>query len=599
LKILVSSRQALGISGESNYHVPSLSLPEPNTSYTPENLAKFEAVRLFTERATAVKPDFTITIQNNSALSCICQRLDGIPLAIELAAARVRSLPVDEINNRLDQCFRLLTGGSRTALPRQQTLRALIDWSYDLLNESEKALLCRLSVFSGGWSIDAAEMVCASDGIEDSDVLDLLLSLVDKSLVVSGDRAGKARFCLLETMRQFGRDRLQDRGERVAVFDRHLNYFMSLAEDTVPKLAGPEQAEWLQHLEVEHENLRRALDRSLAESGSAAAIRLCAALWRFWEVRGHLFEGRRWCERALETAGSQEMTRGRAEVLNGAGNLCYRQGDYDSGRIFHEESLAIWREIGDQTGIASSLNNLGLVAIVQGDYDSGRIYYEESLTIKRKAGDRRGISGSLNNLGNIAHDQGDYGSAIAFHKESLEIRREYGDRSGIGTSLNNLGNVAYNQGDYASAKEYYSESMSVRREIGNRGGIAMSLNNLGSVAIAQGDYASARISIADGLSIRVEIGSRNAIAESLESFASLASKEHRWGLATKLWATAEALREQIGAPLPLNQRDEHLRNLSCARQSLGEEAFYTAWKMGRNMSMEQAIELALSQPNEQ
>jgi predicted ATPase len=321
LKILASSREALGIGGEQAYRVPSLSLPDPKQVHTSVSVAPFEAVQLFTDRALLACAEFQVTNQSASTLASICYRLDGIPLAIELAAARVRSLGVEEIDGKLDQRFRLLTGGSGTALPRHQTLRSLIDWSYDLLSDSEKLTLQRLSVFAGGWTLVAVEQVCAGDGVSDGDVLDRLTSLTDKSLVVSEQKDRHSRYRLLETVRQYARDRLEDTGGSAAVRVRHRDYYLALAEEADPKLRGAEQAEWLRRLEEEHQNLRAGLEWSLAEAETGGGLRLCGALQRFWWTRGHLIEGRQWCTRVLCKVGAEERTRERAYVLNAAGVL--------------------------------------------------------------------------------------------------------------------------------------------------------------------------------------------------------------------------------------------------------------------------------------
>jgi predicted ATPase/class 3 adenylate cyclase/Tfp pilus assembly protein PilF len=635
VRVLASSREGLGIAGELTYRIPSLSSPDPRQAVTGESVGQYEAVQLFIERALFHLPTFAVTNQNAPALAAVCHRLDGIPLAIELAAARVRSLSVEEINSKLDNRFRLLTGGSRTALPRQQTLLALLEWSYNLLNEEEKALLYRLSVFAGGWTLEAAEAVGIGPNVEDWEVLDLLMSLVDKSLVVAEQEHGHTRYRLLETVRQYARYRLLEigEGESEAVQERHRDFFLAMAEAAEPNLAGPEQGEWLNRLEAEHENLRAGLEWSLKEGNTTEGLRFCGALQRYWMIRGYLSDGREWCKRSLERAEAQERTRERAKTLNGAGALAYYQGDYASARGYHEESLTIQREIGNRKGIAASLNNLGNVANAQGDYASARTYHEESLVIEREIGDRNGIAASLNNLGNVANAQGDYASARGYHEESLAIRREIGDRQGIATSLNNLGNVAHNQGDYASARHYWEESLAIRREIGDRQGIATSLNNLGYMANIQGDYASVRGYLEESLAIRREIGDRKGIAaslnnlglvayhqgdytsargyleesltikreigdqrgiaDSLEAFAGLAADQENPERAARLSGAAEALREEMGLPLAPNEKEEYDRDVAQVRQGLGEVAFAAAWEEGRAMTMEHAVEYAL------
>ncbi len=367
--ILASSREPLNVAGEQTYRVPSLSLPDPKQAQTVESLSQFEVVRLFIERAQAVQPTFKVTNANAPAVAQVCFHLDGIPLAIELAAARVRSLSVEEINTRLGQRFRLLTGGSRDTLPRQQTLRALIDWSYDLLTESEKTLLRRLSVFAGGWTLSAAEVVCAGEPVEDWEVLDLLTALVDKSLVVAEPLGDGTRYRLLETVRQYGGDRLGESGEAEAVRGRSASCFLALAEEAEPQLQGPEQGSWLVRLEAEHDNLRSSLAwEEQSAAGAEAGLRLAGSLWRFWFVRGHLSEGRQWLGRALartkpgaagpDGASGGEATATRGKALNGAGNLAWSQSDYAGARALYEEGLTVRRQLRDQGGISYSLTRV-------------------------------------------------------------------------------------------------------------------------------------------------------------------------------------------------------------------------------------------------
>ncbi|HLK57591.1 MAG TPA: tetratricopeptide repeat protein [Chthonomonadaceae bacterium] len=718
LRLLATSREELKVAGERLYRVPSLALPDLRTPSV-EKIGQSEAGRLFAERSQEKSPSFVLTGQNAASIARICHRLDGIPLALELAAARVGTMPVEQIASRLDDRFRLLTGGSRTKLARHQTLRSLIDWSYDLLSPSEQRLLARLSVFSGGWTLEAAEQVCSGEGIEEWEVLDLLTGLVSRSLVVYEERVeGIGRYRLLETVRQYAREKLRELGEEAALQQRHGEWCLALVEEADPNLRGPEQGAWLERLESEHDNLREALSWSLVVGRSLPrpmALLLCGMLQRFWWTRGYLAEGLSWCRSALEAEGGQERTADRAKTLNGAGvlalnqgdyasartylesslqilreigdrqgiatslfnlgNVAGKQGDYASARSYHEQSLEIFRELGYKVGIAASLINLGNVAYFQGDYASAHTYYEQSLEIRREIGDRQGIATSLINLGNVVGNQGDYASARSYFEQSLEIKRELGDRQGIATSLISLGNVAYFQGDNASARTYYEQSLEIQREIGNRAGIATSLGNLGNVSKDQGDYASARSLYEEALSlsrelghraweannldnlgqmayeqgdytlarslheqslgirrelgdkrgianslnnlgqmacdqgdyasaqalyeeslgIRRELGDRWGIALSLDAFASLALKEKGGERAVRLWGVASTLREEIGSPLPPNDLEKQERELAAARETLGEDAFSTAWEEGRAMTIEQAITYALGE----
>ena len=359
LRILATSREALGVSGETTWRVPSLSVPDPQHLPPLDRFKEYDAVRLFIDRVVASDPQFAVTTNNAPAVAQVCHRLDGIPLALELAAARVKVLAVEQIATRLDDRFRLLTAGSRTAVLRQQTLRATMDWSFDLLSQEERALLRRRSVFAGGWSLEAAEAICSGNGVAASDTLDLLTQLVNKSLVIAETQGGEARYRLLETVRQYGRDRLLKSKKLETMRDRHLNFFLNLAEKAEPHLEGGEQAVWLNRLGAEHDNLRGALEWSI-HGAPGKGLRLAVALGKFWLVRGHFTEGRGWLEEALEssTRGSVAL---RAKAFNWAGLMAVRQVDYAAARSFHGKSLAIYREVRDKRGIAVSWTGPGLV----------------------------------------------------------------------------------------------------------------------------------------------------------------------------------------------------------------------------------------------
>lgn len=602
LQILATSREALGIMGEQTYRVPSLSLPADPERVTPADLEQYEAPRLFIERARSVQPAFAVA--NAPMLAQLCVRLDGIPLAIELAGARVRSLSVEEIYLRLDNRFRLLTGGSRTALPRQQTLRALIDWSYDLLQEPEKMLLRRLSVFVGGWGLEAAEAICAGEavegseesgpGIEEWETLDLLTSLIDKSLVVADPQEGRTRYRLLESVRQYASDLLAETRAASTLRSRHQTFFRDLANEAEPKLLGPEQAEWLKVLEHEHGNLRAAMEW---QEDAAAALSTAAALWRFWLVRGYFREGRQRLASALAGEVAATPPALRAKAWNGAGALARSQGDYDEARTLGEASVTLYREVGDKLGIATSLTNLGLITYAQGDYTAARALHEESLALRRELGDKRGIATSLNNLGLVAFEQRDYENATSMYAESVEIYRDLGDRSSMASALNNAGNAAFFRGDFEAARRIYEESLTLRRELGDRQGIATSLINLGAVADKQADYEAAHRMYAESLTLFRDLGHRVGIAYALGTCADLACVQHRYSRAARLWGAAQALRELLNAPLPPSELREHERLVAQARADLGEEDFAHAWSEGHAFSLDCAIAYALASPS--
>ncbi len=632
LKVLVTSREVLRLTGETEYPVQPLSLPDPKRVPPLERLTQYEAVALFIDRAVAVKPRFAVTNENAPAVAEICHKLDGLPLAIELAAAHTRVLPPQRMLAELSHRLTFLVGGARDLPARQKTLRSTIDWSHDLLTGDEQNLFRRLAVFVGGATLEVIETVCAIES--DRNVLETVESLVGKSLLQQQETNGVPRFAMLETIREYAGDRLRSAGEEERMRERHRDAFLSLAEVAEPKLLGAEQAAWLQQLEGEHENLRASFNWSLAEAEPKVGLRLCGALYQFWITRGHFFEGREWSTRALTKAGGGAFTPERARTLTVAGGLARLQGDYPTARLRFEESLAISRELADQRGVASSLTGLGLVAYAQGDYPAADALHEESLEIGRKLGDPRGIAkalrdlgsvaikqgnypaararleeslgllrelgdrwgiaASLNNLGVVADDQGDYEASSARHEESLAIRRELGDRWGIAASLNNLGNLAFDQGDYQAARARHEETLAISRELGDQMGIANSLGNLGNDAYSQGDYAAAQALHSEGLAIRREIQDNLGIVVSLEGlvtvFVALGSSLR----ATRILGAAERLREKIGSPLPPTDRSEYDQIVAAARAKLSDDAaFDHAWQEGRALTLEQAIALAL------
>ena len=590
LKVLASSREGLGIAGELTYRIPSLSLPDLKQTSTVESVSQYEAVQLFVERALFHLPAFAVTNQNAPALASLCHRLDGIPFAIELAAARVRSLSVEEINSKLDNRFRLLTGGSRTALPRQQTLRALIDWSFDLLNAQEKTLLCRLSVFAGGWTLEAAETVGVGAEMEEWEALDLLTSLADKSLIVTEIEEQHTRYRLLETVRQYARDRLGESGEGGSVRLRHQAFFVALAEEAELQLRGPQGAMWLDRLDREHDNLRAALDGDNKE----AALQVAGALYRFWYVRGYYTEGRNWLAHTLSLA-SAECAPARAKALNAGGVLAFCQGDSAVAQSLHEQGLALYQKLGDKEGLAVTFNNLGNVAFRQGDYAAAQGLYAQSLVLSQELGNKINTANAFGSLAYIAQEQGDYAVAHVLLTKSQALFRESGDKEGIATTLGNLGLLAYVQDDYVAAQGLNEQCLLLSHEVGNKVGIANSLNNLSNVSRERGDYTAAQEQNKQSLALHQEMGNQRGTIEVLESFAALALAQAQPERAAQMWGAAEAFREAIGSPLPPSERARYDRQVAQARAAAGEEVFAAAWEQGRAMSLEQAIQYALEE----
>jgi predicted ATPase/DNA-binding winged helix-turn-helix (wHTH) protein len=487
--VMVTSREQLRLAGELTYRVPSLAVPDPLANITPEQLSTCESACLFIERARLQQPQFAVTARNAAALASVCWRLDGIPLAIELAAPCIRSMTVQELNQRLDQRFGLLTGGSRTALPRQRTLRSLIDWSYDLLSDVERALLCRLSVFSGGWTLEAAEAVCSGDGVARGDTLELLTALIDKGLALAEEHNAATRYRLLETVRQYARDRLAKQHRPTHWRDRHLAHFLALAEEGEEGIRGAEQAAWLERLEAEHDNLREALAWSATPGADAAAgLRMAGALFPFWMRHSHLTEGRSWVEQMLSERPDEQFPMARAKALNGAGYLATMLGDFAAARALHEESLAIRRGLGDRRGISVSLNNLAMAVLHQDGRDHARSQelLEESLAIRRELDDQWGIAICLNSLGSNALDRGDPAEARVLEEESLAIRRRLNDRFGIANSLINLGEAAVLRNDHTAASDTLEEAFAIAGEIGEQNVTTRALHTASRIALARG-----------------------------------------------------------------------------------------------------------------
>jgi non-specific serine/threonine protein kinase len=504
-------------------------------------------------------------------------------------------MSVEEVNRRLDQRFGLLTGGSRTALPRQRTLRSMIDWSYDLLSDAEQALLYRVSVFSGGWTLEAAEQVCIGEGVDNIDSLDLLTSLADKNLVVADEQDGPTRYRLLETLRHYALERLRASDEEARWRSRHLAYFLALAEEAEPLLHGSDQQAWFDRLEAEHDNLRSALSWSSAAGGDpAGGLRLAGAISWFWLVRGHFAEGRGWLSVLLAAAPERQDAAARARALRGAGRLAVHQGEHSAAKALRQEGLAIWKQLGNREGIVQSLASLGTIAQMQGDYAAAQALHQEALAMRRELGDRHGILRSLISLGHSAVEQGNYPDARVLLEEALAISRELDDWLEIAETLYHLGTVAYFQGDYLAANARLEQSLAIRRERGFRHGIAATLTALGLVAHDKRDYPNAQTLLKEALAIQRELGDRRSISESLEGFAAVAFALTGPESAARIWGRAERLREEIGAPIAPAQRPWYDRQVAAARAVLGDDAaFDLAWQEGREMKSDQAVRYAL------
>jgi predicted ATPase/class 3 adenylate cyclase len=554
LRMLATSRESLGVTGETTWRVPSLSVPDPQRLPPLYRFTEYDAVRLFIDRAVASAPQFAVTRSNAPAVAQVCHRLDGIPLALELAAARVKVLAVEQIAARLDDRFRLLTGGSRTALPRQQTLRAAMNWSHDLLSQKERAVLRRLSVFAGGCTLEAAEAVCAWKRVKDHEILDLLMQLVDKSLVSAETLSGEVRYRMPETIRQYGQDRLMASGEAAEVRTRHRAWYLSLAERADARMGGPEETMWLDRLEVEHDNLRAALGWSTSEEGDAETrLRLAAALVDFWTAHTHWGEGRRWLETALAES-RDTMSTARVRALRGEGALVWRQGDDGRAMALFEESHVLARELGDQTGIADALIGLGLVTMRRGDSDAATALFEEGLELSRKLENKWFMAGALAQMGAVTRYKGDYAKAVALCEESLAIFRTLGGQRWIAYALRLTGHAVRLQGDLEQAAGLYRESLALFGETGDKWVATECIEGLALIASAQGKHERA----------------------------------------ARLFGAAEAARETFGITMPRPEAGDQEHFWAAIRERTEGTTFAAAWAEGRAMTLEQAIDYALS-----
>ena len=621
LTILASSREALGIAGEIAFRVPSLAVPPDVRSATRdlEGLTQYESAQLFIERAVAVQPHLAVTPRNAPAIAQICQRLDGIPLALELAAARVKVLSVEQIAARLNDRFRLLTGGSRAALPRQQTLRASIDWSYSLLPETEQTLFRRLAVFVGGWTLEAAESVCSEpkpltpdhSPLFTEDVLDLLTHLVDKSLVIKDERAGEVRFRRLETIRQYARDELLESGEAARARDRHLEFFFKFAQEAERDSGGAQTLTWFSRLETEHDNLRAALEWAL-ESNPDTALELATCLSRFWGRRGYAAEGLKWLGEALarvealpppDSVAAHRRLVARAKALVSCGVMAFYLGDPMLGRARVEEGVTLSRQTGDEWLIAIALQRLAEAELFTGEPQDAKAAIEESVALFRKMGDRKGLAFALYLLARIAHMRGDREASRASLEESTHLSRESDLPWESAMSLFGLGLTARSLGDYAEARARFRECLALFREVGDKHFTNVLRSELAETERLEGNTEEAVPLYKETILTWRDFGHRGGIARCLEVFAFIASAQSQkqspveatayMKRAARLLGAAEALRKISQSAMPSEEFVEYDRELSALEARLDRETFDAAWAEGRAMSMEPAIAYAL------
>ena len=592
IRVLASSREVLNVAGEQTYPLPPLALPDAQASV--EDAARSDAGQLFLERARLRQPGFALNERNVKAVAQICTRLDGIPLALELAAARVGVLAVETIAERLSDRFRLLTSGGHAAMPRQQTLRALIDWSYDLLGTPEKTLFARLSVFAGGWSLPAAEKVCADAELAADDVLDLLAGLGNKSLVVP--EAVGARYRMLETIREYARDRLQQRGERAPVRKRHADYFVAFAEDAEPHLeGGADQPAWLVQLDLEHDNLRAALDWSLeGDDGAEAGLRLAGSLYRFWAHRGHAREGQQWCTDALTRAGGRPGTPARLKALHASGTLAWRLGDTTTARSMLEQGLALSRQLGDRLREGRVLSNLGGVAIHQADHDAAQAFLEQAVAIHRADGNRAMEARVLNNLSALAISRGRPAESEAPLERALALSRELRIPMEEATAMSHLGFLAQRRGEWARAQALHQQALAIAREFGVREFALEETRHLGEVVLAQGDATGARVYFRDALATSRELGNQHEIAASLEAVTILMVEAGKHGIAARLCGAADTLRAAIATPRSYDEQEHYMAVVAHCQRAMGDGSALAAVDEGHGWTSDVAVTRAIA-----
>ena len=587
--LLITSRAPLRLRAEHEYPVAPLAVPEQGGALSLPALEGNAAVTLFVERAKAARPAFALTEDNAAAVVDICLQLDGLPLAIELAAAMTRVLSPQALLARMTNRLRLLTQGATDLPDRQRTLRDTIGWSHDLLDPAEQALFRHLAVFVNGATFDAIEHIAASD-----DVFNHVASLVDKSLVRMRTLPGhqEPRYRMLATIHEFASEQLEGSDERDDVRKRHLDWYLALAEQAEPELTGPAQAEWMTRLDTERDNLRAALANAF-DRWPEQGIRLAGALWRYWATRGLLTEGHEWLSRYVSTINNAEND-AQAKALSNLGNLLLDLGNYPDAFARYGQALHYWTETGNSRGMATALNGQGLVDWYRGDYAAARARHEQSLALRRELGDRHGEANSLTNLANAIKDaeHGDPIRARTLHQQALSIRRQLGDRGGVGYSSLNLGDVARRQGDTDEARALFTQSLEAFRDVGDTLGIGYALQALGLVASLTHDHNCANAYFTEAIAIRRELGDQRGIVETIEGIAAVAaSAGHEVG-AARLFGAASALREMIEAPIPDPDKVIYASVVDSVRSILGKSRFSTAWNEGWMLSVHEAADEA-------
>ena len=592
LKVLATSRATLHVRGEHELAVSPLSLPDGDDHSSLGTLGRYAAVALFVQRARAVRPTFALTEANAPAVVAICRHLDGLPLAIELAAPRIKLFSPQALLTRLSHRLEMLTSGPQDMPERHHSLQTAISWSYDMLDTPEQALFRRLAVFIGGWTLDAAEAVChpAELGLA---LVQAMSSLLDKSLIQQQDDDDEEpRFGMLETIREYGLERLEEDGGLQSLRRRHAEYYLALAEAAGPQLTGPDQVAWFTRLATEHGNLRAVLQWTRENGEIGLGVLLAGSLFRYWVARAQS-EGRGWLEELLALDAAAEHAapgEARAQALSTASYLAYRQADLDRATSLARESVALCRKLGDARGLTFALGTLGNARRDAGDYEEARRLHEECLALQRQAGNAVGAAIMLNDLAITAvQGYGDFEGAVALYEEALALQRSVGNRNGMAAILLNLGTDCMELHAYDRAEKLLTESLILFRELEDKGGIAYALQSLGTLRRHQGDYARSSANYAEGLRLFQMVGAKAPIAEGLEELAALAIAEGDAERAVRLYAVAETLRAAIGFPLPPVERPRFERTIARLRGMLREEGFAAAWAAGTALSLEQVL----------
>ena len=592
LKVVVTSQAPLHVYGEHEFPVPPLALPDLKSIPSLEVLSRLPAVALFVERARAVKRDFALTRENAPTVAAICARLDGLPLAIELAAARIKMLSPPAMLARLESRLSLLTGGARDLPTRQQTLRSTVDWSYGLLNAAEQTLFRRLSVFSGGCTLESAEAVCDTKGDLGLDILDGMASMVDKSLAQQVEQVdAETRFLMLSTIREYALERLVESNDESPVRRAHAAYYLVLAEEGAEDVVA--HPEWLDRFEIEHDNFRMALDHLIKTGDAEWGLRLGAALFRFWETREHLTEGRDSIARLLALEGTVARPKLRARLSFAAAVLAGEQGDYASARQLFEASLQTCLELNDNRGVAVALNALAVNARDRGDLAGASLLFERCIAIWRDLGDSADIARGLSNLANVAKLQGEYARASSLYDECLTMFRKAGDGAGVAWTLNYQGDIAREKVDLVAARSFCEQSLAAFRQLRDGWGIASALSDLAGLSFDQGNDAEARRLYGESIRMFEELGHKRGIARALECLAASAAAQSNAEQSLHLAGAAAALRQRLGVPLTPTERPRLDKALEFARRTLGNAAGLTAWMEGWAMPVEQAVREAL------